>query len=57
MLRIVEYDIQKQWVKEVGFVDIVVKDCKCPVGPWPAEPDRRYTGQLAKAVLETDIEG
>lgn len=31
------YDLEK-WVKEAGFVDVVVRKFKLPMGTWPKDP-------------------
>ncbi|GAB1318524.1 Secondary metabolism regulator LAE1 [Madurella fahalii] len=55
--RVIEDDIQKTGMEEAGFVDIVVKDFKCPIGDWPKDPKQKELGMFAKLTLEADIEG
>ncbi|KAJ0306593.1 hypothetical protein Brms1b_010308 [Colletotrichum noveboracense] len=37
------YDLEK-WVKEAGFVDVVVRKFKLPMGTWPKDPYFKYLG-------------
>ena len=55
--RVVEDDIQRKCMEEAGFVDIVVKDFKCPIGDWPKDPKQKELGILSRLVLTQDIEG
>ncbi|KAK3323198.1 S-adenosyl-L-methionine-dependent methyltransferase [Cercophora scortea] len=55
--RVVEDEVQKRGMEEAGFVDVVVTEFKCPVGPWAKGEREKQLGLFAKLVLETDIEG
>lgn len=55
--RVIEEDIQRKGMEEAGFVDIVVKDFKCPVGGWPRDPKQKELGEATRIALESDIEG
>ncbi len=55
--RILQDDLQKKGMEEAGFVDIVVRDFKCPIGTWPQDPRLRETGAFAKYTLDMDFEG
>lgn len=55
--RIVEDDIQVKCMKEAGFVDIEVRDFKCPVGTWPKDRKQKELGAYVKMILDTDLEG
>lgn len=55
--RVVEDSIQEKYMREAGFVDIVVKDIKCPVGGWPKDKRLKEIGLFTKLVLDTDMEG
>ncbi|AEO66840.1 uncharacterized protein THITE_2115309 [Thermothielavioides terrestris NRRL 8126] len=55
--RVVEDDIQRKYMEEAGFVDLVVKDIKCPLGDWPLDPAQKELGTFAKATFMSDIEG
>lgn len=55
--RVIEDNIQEKAMRAAGFVDIVVKDYKCPVGGWPLDPKLKEVGQFTMLTLQTDIEG
>ncbi|KAL2129423.1 hypothetical protein VTI74DRAFT_7817 [Chaetomium olivicolor] len=55
--RVLQDNIQKKCMEEAGFVDIVVKDFKCPVGEWPRDPKQRQIGMYAQYSLLADLEG
>jgi Methyltransferase domain len=55
--RVVEDDIQRKGMEDAGFVDIVVRDYKCPVGSWPRAEKQKEIGLCSRLTLETDIEG
>ncbi|KAJ4289303.1 hypothetical protein N0V88_007054 [Collariella sp. IMI 366227] len=55
--RVVDDDLQKKYMEEAGFVDIVVKDFKTPVGDWPLDRHQKRIGMWSKTTLMTDIEG
>jgi SAM-dependent methyltransferase len=55
--RVLQDDVQKQGLEEAGFVDIVVKDYKCPIGDWPRDPKQKEIGMFAKHTLDSDLEG
>ncbi|KAK4184084.1 Demethylmenaquinone methyltransferase [Podospora australis] len=55
--RVVEDSLQEKGMREAGFVDIVVRDFKCPIGAWPKDKRLKELGSFAKLVLESDMEG
>lgn len=55
--RIVEDDIQRKCMEEAGFVDIEIRDFKCPVGPWPKDPRQKQMGMYVRMILDADLEG
>jgi len=55
--RIVEDNIQKKYMEEAGFVDIEVRDFKCPIGTWPKDRRQKEMGMYVKLILDTDLEG
>lgn len=55
--RIIEDDIQKKYMEEAGFVDIEVRDFKCPIGTWPKDSRQKEMGMYVKLILDTDLEG
>ncbi|KAM5345161.1 hypothetical protein ACJ41O_011023 [Fusarium nematophilum] len=54
---IVEDEVQRKSMEEVGFVNIEEKDFKVPIGAWPKDPKLKEIGKYAQATLEQDIEG
>lgn len=54
---VVEDGIQKNYMEEAGFVDVVVKDFKGPVGNWTKDPTKKELGMYVKLILDTDLEG
>ncbi|KAJ4289308.1 hypothetical protein N0V88_007059 [Collariella sp. IMI 366227] len=55
--RVVQEDVQRKGMEEAGFVDIVVKDFKVPLGSWPTDPKQRELGFWARRVIEVDLDG
>jgi hypothetical protein len=39
------YDFNRQMITEAGFVDVVEKRFKVPVGMWPSDPKMKELGQ------------
>ena len=44
-------------MEEVGFVDIVVKDVRVPLGTWPEDPEQKQIGMLVSEAILGDLEG
>ena len=55
--RVIEDHVQEKAMREAGFVDIEIREFKCPVGGWPKDENLKQTGLFAKLALETDMEG
>ncbi|KAK4160325.1 Demethylmenaquinone methyltransferase [Cladorrhinum sp. PSN259] len=55
--RVIEDRVQEKAMREAGFVDIEIREFKCPVGGWPKDENLKQTGLFAKLALETDMEG
>ncbi|EWG54428.1 hypothetical protein FVEG_12645 [Fusarium verticillioides 7600] len=54
---IFEENIQREGMREAGFVDIEERDFKNPVGGWPMDPKQRSVGQFMQAAFEQDAQG
>ncbi len=55
--RVLQDNLQKQGMEEAGFVDVVVKDYKCPMGDWPTDLRQKELGAFAHYTLTSDMEG
>ncbi|KAF4498567.1 mRNA 3 -end-processing YTH1 [Fusarium agapanthi] len=51
---IFEENIQREGMREAGFIDIIEQDFKNPVGGWPKDPKQQSVGQAA---FEQDAQG
>lgn len=47
----------KQWMEEVGFINVVEKKHKFPIGTWPADPRMKELGMWFRAYFEDGMEG
>ena len=54
---LVDENLQQKYIQEAGFVDITVKDIKCPFGAWSQDKKQKELGVSARLALEADIEG
>ncbi|KAG5800728.1 hypothetical protein H9Q69_000287 [Fusarium xylarioides] len=54
---IFEENIQREGMREAGFVDIQEQNFKNPVGGWPKDPKQRSVGQFMQAAFEQDAQG
>ena len=45
-----------EMLREVGFVDVVVKHYKVPLGSWPADPRLKQAGQLQQVAMLDGVE-
>ncbi|KAL9565869.1 hypothetical protein ACKAV7_010051 [Fusarium commune] len=54
---IVEDGVQRSAIEKAGFVNLVERDFKVPIGGWPKDPKMKEIGKYAQATLEQDIEG
>ena len=43
-------------MREVGFVDVVVRQFKIPVGGWPGDPQLKQAGQLQQSAMLDGVE-
>jgi hypothetical protein len=50
-------DIMKQEIEAAGFVNVVERVYKTPIGGWPADPKLRELGQWALLGFDTGLEG
>ncbi|SPQ18285.1 794af904-952e-46b4-9478-2ab326c6bbf4 [Thermothielavioides terrestris] len=55
--RLVDDELQQKYMAEAGFVDIVVKDIKCPSGDWPKDEKQKELGLFARLALLSDLNG
>lgn len=46
----------KEWMREVGFTDIVERILLCPVNGWPLDPEDRILGQFMHVDMEKFLE-
>ncbi|GKT56593.1 mRNA 3'-end-processing protein yth1 [Colletotrichum tofieldiae] len=49
--------LQRKGMEKAGFVDIVERDFKLPVGGWAADPKLADVGRYVQLTMENDIEG
>lgn len=49
--------LQRKAMEEAGFVDIVEKDIRAPIGGWPKDPKLKEIGQWVHLLLDHDTEG
>ncbi|KLO99506.1 related to methyltransferase [Fusarium fujikuroi] len=54
---IFEENIQREAMREAGFMDIEERDFKNPVGGWPKDPKYRSVGQFMQTAFEQDAQG
>jgi len=47
----------KQWMEDVGFVDVQEHILKLPVGPWPKDPRLKRVGTFESINMTTGIQG
>ena len=47
----------KEWMTEIGFVDVHESRYKWPVGSWPKDPKLKQMGKLTMVNFLTGIEG
>ncbi|KAB8232620.1 class I SAM-dependent methyltransferase [Aspergillus alliaceus] len=50
-------DEAKSRMQKAGFVDVVERRYKCPLGPWPKDPHFKLLGKLNRVYAEEGIEG
>lgn len=43
-------------MREVGFIDVVVRPFKIPQGGWPADPQLKLAGQLQQVAMLDGVE-
>jgi hypothetical protein len=47
----------KEWMEEAGFINVVEKKYKFPVGTWPADKRMKELGMWFRAYFEDGMEG
>lgn len=47
----------KQWMEEAGFINVVEKRFKLPIGTWPANKRMKELGIWFRAYFEDGMEG
>ena len=47
----------EQWVKDTGFINVVHRKFKIPLGSWPREPFMKQLGTWSRANLLDGLEG
>jgi len=53
----VDFDSMKELMREVGFVDVIVKPFKVPIGTWPANPTLKQAGSVQLVAMLEGLEG
>ena len=46
----------KQRLEEAGFINVVEKVVRCPIGPWPKDPVRKELGQWEQLRLKDGVQ-
>lgn len=44
------------WMKEIGFVDVVEKPCLVPINSWPLDPDDQLLGKFVRLDTEKVVD-
>ncbi|KAK1831956.1 S-adenosyl-L-methionine-dependent methyltransferase [Podospora conica] len=52
-----ENNTVRKAMEKAGFVDIVVKDIKMPIGPWDKDPKKKEIGEFTRLAMFKDPEG
>jgi hypothetical protein len=47
----------KKWMEDAGFINVVEKDYKFPIGKWPADTRMKELGMWFRAYFEDGMEG
>ena len=47
----------KEFMEEVGFINVVEKKYKLPIGRWPADPRMKELGMWYRVYFEDGMEG
>lgn len=47
----------KKWMEDVGFINVVERKYKFPIGRWPAQPRMKELGMWFRAYFEDGMEG
>jgi hypothetical protein len=47
----------KKWMEEAGYINVIEKLYKLPVGRWPADPRMKELGMWFRAYFEDGMEG
>ena len=47
----------KKWMEEAGFINVVEKRYRFPVGTWPRDPKMKELGMWFRAYFEDGMEG
>jgi hypothetical protein len=47
----------KKWMEEVGYINVIEKKYKLPIGRWPADPRMKELGMWFRAYFEDGMEG
>lgn len=45
-----------QWMREIGFVDIVERPCLIPINGWPLDPDDQLLGKFVRMDIEKVVD-
>jgi hypothetical protein len=51
------YDIMTKGIQDAGFVNVVERVFKTPLGAWPADPKKRELGEWALLGFDAGLEG
>ncbi|KAH6867591.1 S-adenosyl-L-methionine-dependent methyltransferase [Thelonectria olida] len=54
---VIEEGLQRKCMEEAGFVDLQEWDFKCPMSPWPKDPELREVGLYGEVFSTQDTEG
>lgn len=58
MNRILDLDFEKlaEQMRDVGFVDVVLRPFKIPIGKWPLDPQLKEAGMLQQVAMLEGVE-
>lgn len=55
--EIMVFENMKAWIEEAGFVDVVERKYKWPVGTWPKDKKLKELGAWTRAHIDAGLEG
>jgi hypothetical protein len=51
------FDIMRKGIEDAGFINVVEKIFKTPIGEWPADPKLRELGRWVLLGFDVGLEG